>query len=443
MPGGVRRWLRRLHLALAVAVGLLLVAIAGSGSILVFRHELAPPPDVTWDGASDIGWQAARDLAMAARPEGRLQILWFPTAARPWYEAAYRVGDDEFAAALRLHPADGRVLPPAPDGGALAWIEQFHIDLQLGGPGAWLVRHATLLSVALLMSGVQPGARPLAETAPSCGAAPGWTVPLILSLAVLFHFSRWSMLTVVTGLALAGLMLWRLELGLALVAAAAPFYLHPRPLFGKAFSMVELAVLLSVVAWGIGWLDRWLTTARAGGIKGASGLRLRLPNAREGLARHSPTSLDLAVGAFVLIALASLVSTQRLHLALLGGLLAFQFCQRLPVFLELALGFTQFPLAFGQFSCNLVQLLLPGSFLPGNSLQLRFHFAQLTAYFVARLRYLNQFLRCDIILSACVFQFLSGIFELAAQSLGLVLAFAGGSFPFFCLLFLPAARKNR
>ena len=172
------------------------------------------------------------------------------------------------------------------------------------------------LGWALLMSGVRPGARRLAETAPSRGVAPGWAVPLILSLAVLFHFSRWPMLTGVTGLALAGLILWRLELGLALVAAAAPFYLHPRPLFGKAFSMVELAVLLSVLAWGIGWLGRWLTSARAGGVGGASGLRVLLANAREDLAPRLPTSLDLAVGAFVLIALASLVSAQRLHLAL-------------------------------------------------------------------------------------------------------------------------------
>ena len=172
------------------------------------------------------------------------------------------------------------------------------------------------LGWALLMSGIRPGARPLAEIAPSRAVAPGWAVPLILSLAVLFHVSRWPMLTGVTGLALAGLIVWRLELGLAVVAAAAPFYLHPRPLFGKAFSMVELAVLLSVLAWGIGWLGRCLTTARAGGVGGASGLRVRLANAKEGLVRRSPTSLDLAVGAFVLIALASLVSAQRLHLAL-------------------------------------------------------------------------------------------------------------------------------
>jgi uncharacterized iron-regulated membrane protein len=146
-----------------MAVGLLLVAIAGSGSILVFRHELAPTPDVRWDGAVDIGWAAARDRAIAARPDGRLQILWFPTEARPWYEAAYRVGDEEFAAPLRLHPTDGRELPPAPSGGLLAWIEQFHIDLQLGDAGAWLVRHATLLSVVLLISGIVlwwPGWRP-------------------------------------------------------------------------------------------------------------------------------------------------------------------------------------------------------------------------------------------------------------------------------------------
>jgi hypothetical protein len=79
----------------------------------------------------------------------------------------------------------------------------------------------------------------------------GWLVALVLALAALFHFSPWPALTVASGLALAALILWRLELGLVLVAAAAPFYLHPRALLGKAFSMVEWAVLLSALAWGL------------------------------------------------------------------------------------------------------------------------------------------------------------------------------------------------
>ena len=73
----------------------------------------------------------------------------------------------------------------------------------------------------------------------------------ILLVAGVFYFSPWLPLTLASGLALATLILLRLDLGLALVAATAPFYLHPRPLFGKAFSMVEITTLLCLVSWGV------------------------------------------------------------------------------------------------------------------------------------------------------------------------------------------------
>lgn len=161
-----RRWLRRVHLALACLVGLLFAAIAASGSVIVFRAEIAQataePND--WDGATDIGFAAARDIARARRPDGELQILWFPTRARPFYEAAYHIGQERFAGHLRIHPADGRVLDRGgSEGGFLAWMERFHVDLHLGAVGAWLVRHATLLALALVVTGVAlwwPGWRP-------------------------------------------------------------------------------------------------------------------------------------------------------------------------------------------------------------------------------------------------------------------------------------------
>lgn len=81
--------------------------------------------------------------------------------------------------------------------------------------------------------------------------APNLQLPLLLVTAAAFYFSPWLPLTIVAGLGLAALVVLRLDLGLALVAATAPFYLHPRPLLGKAFSMAEIATLLCVLSWGI------------------------------------------------------------------------------------------------------------------------------------------------------------------------------------------------
>jgi len=117
----------------------------------------------------------------------------------------------------------------------------------------------------------------------------------ILLVAGVFYFSPWLPLTLASGLALATLILLRLDLGLALVAATAPFYLHPRPLFGKAFSMVEITTLLCLVSWGV----------------------RQIANRKSQIAnRKSPTSLDLAALFFVLMSVASLFVAEYRHVAL-------------------------------------------------------------------------------------------------------------------------------
>lgn len=67
---------------------------------------------------------------------------------------------------------------------------------------------------------------------------------------VVFYASTWPPMTLVSGVLLAAVVLLRLDLGLAMVAFSAPFYLHPRPLLGKSFSMAEIATLLCLVSWG-------------------------------------------------------------------------------------------------------------------------------------------------------------------------------------------------
>lgn len=92
--------------------------------------------------------------------------------------------------------------------------------------------------------------------------------------AVLFYASPWLPLTVLSGMALAVAVLLRLDLGLALVAFSAPFYLHPRPLLGKSFSLVEIATLLCLVSWGIRQSQRSILRSLAGSLPKLSPLDL-------------------------------------------------------------------------------------------------------------------------------------------------------------------------
>jgi len=117
----------------------------------------------------------------------------------------------------------------------------------------------------------------------------------ILVAAAAFYFSPWLPLTVVSGLALTALVLLRLDVGLALVVATAPFYRYPRPLLGKAFSMAEILTLLCMLSWGV----------------------RQVANRQSSLAnRQSPIALDLAVFFFVLVATVSTIAAEYRHVAL-------------------------------------------------------------------------------------------------------------------------------
>ena len=131
----------------------------------------------------------------------------------------------------------------------------------------------------------------------------------ILIAATVFYFSPWLPLTLVSGLALAALIFVRLELGLALVAATAPFYLYPCSLFGKAFTMAEILTLLCALSWGVRQISQW---------QKARGERREARSKKHPASRilHSVSSLDLAALFFVLIAVASLFVAEHRHVAL-------------------------------------------------------------------------------------------------------------------------------
>lgn len=149
-----RKWIRTTHLWLSLLVGVVVLCVALSGAALVFRNELKQiGVTYDWDGKTDIGWEAARELARAFRPDHELQILWFPNESRPYYEAAYKKGEEEFTAYTRFHPATGAPMEVT-QGGLLDWIEGFHVSLHLGAFGTWLVEWCTVLFTVILLSGL-------------------------------------------------------------------------------------------------------------------------------------------------------------------------------------------------------------------------------------------------------------------------------------------------
>jgi putative inorganic carbon (HCO3(-)) transporter len=129
----------------------------------------------------------------------------------------------------------------------------------------------------------------------------------VVIAAGVFYTSPWLPVTMVAGAVLAVLIVLRLDLGLALVALSAPFYLHPRSLFGKSFSMAEITTLLCLVSWVVRW----------GMAMPNSFLRSPISTLRSLLsALQLRSGLDLAVLFLVLVAAVSTLFADYRHVAL-------------------------------------------------------------------------------------------------------------------------------
>ena len=106
-------------------------------------------------------------------------------------------------------------------------------------------------------------------------------------------------------LALLALALWlvrqRLDIGLALLVFSVPFFLYPKSLLGKGFSMVEILTVLCVAAW------LWRIVSRA--ALGPSRLPLSALLRRGRTWLRSLSSLDSAAMAFVAVAALSLLTS--------------------------------------------------------------------------------------------------------------------------------------
>ncbi len=121
-----------------------------------------------------------------------------------------------------------------------------------------------------------------------------------------FYLAPWLPLTALSGAVILAVALLRLDIGLALLAATFPFFYHPRPLLGKAFSLSEIMVLICMLSWSsrqLLHLSRHLGRGE-GGI--ARWIRERTPRG----------ALDLTVGLLVLLGVIGTFTASQRHVAL-------------------------------------------------------------------------------------------------------------------------------
>lgn len=140
----------------------------------------------------------------------------------------------------------------------------------------------------------------------------GDTAPLIITVitAGLLYYSPFLILTLLSSFVLFVLFYLRPELALGLIAFFAPFYLIPRPLFDRAFSMVEICVVLAAVAIALRYLPTFLLW-----LKGLSQSHTNTQRFNTWL-RTPLAWLDLAVFSFLIVCGLSVVTAELRGVAL-------------------------------------------------------------------------------------------------------------------------------
>ena len=167
---------------------------------------------------------------------------------------------------------------------------------------------AAVLSVRLwALSPCEVWARRLASV---YQAAPGWAQWMLLGLLLAaYHFLPGAIPSLMALAFSAALIYLRLDIGLAYCVFSIPFFLYPKVIFGKSFSMVETLTLLCFAVW----LGRWSWREAV-----SSSSRSSMRNVRRWMSvlQRSLTSLDWAVGAFVLLAALSLAVSTNLGVSI-------------------------------------------------------------------------------------------------------------------------------
>ena len=177
-------WLRKalfqIHLWAGIIIGLYVVAIGTSGSILVFREELMPGPRVDVPAVNLRACTPDKLLAVVDRvnrayPSHSALRAACPTESNPLYVisiqkkpersvgAGEREGGQVKQLAVYAHPLTGEILGSADrEGSWVTWIRHLHHNLLLGRIGGLLNGMGASLLLAMAMTGIVlwwPGVR--------------------------------------------------------------------------------------------------------------------------------------------------------------------------------------------------------------------------------------------------------------------------------------------
>jgi O-antigen ligase len=144
-------------------------------------------------------------------------------------------------------------------------VRPYRVALGLIGLGALLVLWQLLALISKQRSGLYSllaacgsrlgdyAARIMAQQCRYRSLNEGLQLALTVIAAAVFYFSPWLPLSLLSLLFLALLIWLRLDLGLALVAFCIPFFLQPKHVMGRAFSMVEITTLICFAVWASRW----------------------------------------------------------------------------------------------------------------------------------------------------------------------------------------------
>ncbi|MBN1641472.1 MAG: O-antigen ligase family protein [Anaerolineae bacterium] len=137
------------------------------------------------------------------------------------------------------------------------WVAYGALAPSSGGAAAWAL--GALALAATLAAGAQlasvpalhdPTYRAIGRLFRWYRALPEW-IPVAATLvtALLWYVSPWSAVALPLLALLFLLVFLRIDLGLALVACALPFYLRPKAMFGRPFSVIEVGLAICLAAW--------------------------------------------------------------------------------------------------------------------------------------------------------------------------------------------------